>query len=158
MNSGKLRNHWSMNWAQFKDLHCYLCLHGALLAWWFITQEVGGSNTPLCKNNFYRFCRFFRINLGKTRIIHTSTDRQLPLKDFNTTLKEKEGDCESQLKDLWRRLGKAGVQAYVIKYSTAVVDPGFPRGGVWTFRGRVQAQHTILHSRKLIIPVFKTKM
>ena len=35
-----------MNWAQFKDPHCYLCLHGAVLACWFITQEVGGSNTP----------------------------------------------------------------------------------------------------------------
>ena len=66
VNSGKLRNHWSMNWAQFKDPHCYLCLHGTLEAFWFITQEVGGSNTPFCNNNFYRFCRFFRINLGKT--------------------------------------------------------------------------------------------
>ena len=53
-----------MNWAQFKDLHCFLCLHGAVVACWFITQEAGGSN----KNNFYRSCRFFRIHLGKTRI------------------------------------------------------------------------------------------
>ena len=41
MNSGKLINHSSMNWAQFKDPHCYLCLHGAVVTW-FITQEVGG--------------------------------------------------------------------------------------------------------------------
>ena len=54
-----------MNWAQFKDPHCYLCLHGAVEACWFITQGVGGLNTPFCKNNFYRF---FRINLGKTRM------------------------------------------------------------------------------------------
>ena len=34
-----------MNLAQFKDAHCYLCLYGAVVACWFITQEVGGSNT-----------------------------------------------------------------------------------------------------------------
>ena len=34
-----------MNWAQFKDSHCYQCLHGTVLACWFITQEIDGSNT-----------------------------------------------------------------------------------------------------------------
>ena len=34
-----------MNWAQSKDPHCYLCLHFAVVAFWLITQEVGGSNT-----------------------------------------------------------------------------------------------------------------
>ena len=29
-----------MNWAQFKDPHCYL----AFMALWFITQVVGGSD------------------------------------------------------------------------------------------------------------------
>ena len=57
-----------MNWVQFKDPHCYLCLHGTVEACWFITQDLGGSNTPFCKNNFYRFCRFFGVNLGKTPI------------------------------------------------------------------------------------------
>ena len=57
-----------MNWAQFKDPHCYLCLRGAVQACWLITQEVGGLNTSFCKNNFYRFGRFFRINLGKTQL------------------------------------------------------------------------------------------
>ena len=50
-NSRKLINHWSINWAEFKDPHCYLCLHGTVVACWFITQEVWGSNTPFCKNN-----------------------------------------------------------------------------------------------------------
>ena len=54
---------------QFKGPHCYPCLHGAVLACWFITQEVGGLNTPFCRINFYRFCRSFGIHLGKTRII-----------------------------------------------------------------------------------------
>ena len=66
-----------MNWAQFKDPHCYLCLHGAVKACWFITQEVVSSNTPFYKNNFYRFCRFFRINSGKTWL-------SLSLKQQNT--------------------------------------------------------------------------
>ena len=30
-----------MNWAQFKDPHGYLCLHGTKLACWFLRQEVG---------------------------------------------------------------------------------------------------------------------
>ena len=57
-----------MNWAQFKDPHCYLCLYGTVLACWIIAQEVMGSNTPFLQKEFYRFCRFFRIHLGKTRM------------------------------------------------------------------------------------------
>ena len=33
-----------MNWAQFKDPFCYLCLAGAVVASWSLTQEVAGSN------------------------------------------------------------------------------------------------------------------
>ena len=33
-----------MNWAQFKDPHCYLCLDGAVVACWLITLVVEGSN------------------------------------------------------------------------------------------------------------------
>ena len=43
-NSGNLINHWSMNWAQFKDPLCYLCLAGAVTAIWSLTQEVAGSS------------------------------------------------------------------------------------------------------------------
>ena len=39
-----------------------MCLASAVVAFYFITQKVGGLNTPFCKNIFYRF---FRINLGK---------------------------------------------------------------------------------------------
>ena len=35
----------------FKDPHCYLCLHGTVVASWFITQEVGGSNTAYLQKN-----------------------------------------------------------------------------------------------------------
>ena len=54
-----------------------MCCAGAVLACWFITQEVGGSNAPFCTNIFYRFCRFckfFRIHLGKTQIIQKSCE------------------------------------------------------------------------------------
>ena len=57
-----------MNWAQFKDPVSHMCLAGAVVACWFITQETGGSNTPFYKNIVYRFYRFFTINLGKTRL------------------------------------------------------------------------------------------
>ena len=40
-----------MNWAQFKDPHCYLCLQGAVVASWFITQEVRCSNTSFLQRN-----------------------------------------------------------------------------------------------------------
>ena len=30
-----------MNWAQFKDHVSDMCLAGAMVAYWFITQEVG---------------------------------------------------------------------------------------------------------------------
>ena len=39
-NSGNLINHWSLNWADFKDV----CLAGAVVASWSLTQEVAGSS------------------------------------------------------------------------------------------------------------------
>ena len=34
-----------MNWAQFKEFHYYLRLCGSVVAYWFTTQEIVGSNT-----------------------------------------------------------------------------------------------------------------
>ena len=42
-NSGKLINHWSMNWDQIKDPVSHMCLAGAVVASWSLTQEVAGS-------------------------------------------------------------------------------------------------------------------
>ena len=41
-----------MNWAQFKDPVSYMCLAGAVVASWSLTQEVTGSS-PL---NDIEFC------------------------------------------------------------------------------------------------------
>ena len=41
-NSGNLINHWSMNWAKFKDPVCHMCLAGTVVASWSLTQEVAG--------------------------------------------------------------------------------------------------------------------
>ena len=60
-----------MNWDQSKDPYYYLCLYGAVVACWFITPKLGGLNTPFAKIFFYRFCRLFRIHLGKTRMCLT---------------------------------------------------------------------------------------
>ena len=42
--SVNLINHWSMNWAQFKDPVSHMCLVGTVVASWSLTQEVAGSN------------------------------------------------------------------------------------------------------------------
>ena len=36
-----------MNWDQFKDLPCYLCISGAEVACSSLTQEVAGLNTVI---------------------------------------------------------------------------------------------------------------
>ena len=64
-----------MNWVQFKDPVSHMCSAGAVVACWFVTQEVAGSNTHFFAKmffKFYRFCRFYRIHLGKTllRSVH----------------------------------------------------------------------------------------
>ena len=48
VNSEKLINHWSMNWAQFKDPISHMCLAGAVVAAWSLTQEAAGWQSGLC--------------------------------------------------------------------------------------------------------------
>ena len=55
-NSENLRNHWSMNWVQYKDLLCYLCLHGLVVSSLSLTQEILGSSPTL---PFLYFINFF---------------------------------------------------------------------------------------------------
>ena len=50
VNSAKtvnLINHWVLNWSQFKDPVCYLFLSGAVVASWYLTHKVVGSNNSL---------------------------------------------------------------------------------------------------------------
>ena len=57
-----------MNWDQFKDSHCHMCLHGTVVSSLSLMQEVLGSKLTLFKNIFDTFCRicwFYRIHLGK---------------------------------------------------------------------------------------------
>ena len=65
---GETDHPWNMNWAQFKHSVSHMSLADTVVASWSLTQEVRGSNTPFCKNIFYRFFKFFRIILGKTWI------------------------------------------------------------------------------------------
>ena len=46
-NSENLRNHWSMNWVQHKDLLCYLWLCGLVVSFLSLTQEILGSSPTL---------------------------------------------------------------------------------------------------------------
>ena len=51
-NSENIRNPWSMNGSQFTDPLCYLCLPGTVVASWFLTKEVTGSN-PLLLHKYF---------------------------------------------------------------------------------------------------------
>ena len=50
-NSVNLINNSRMNWAQFKDLVCHLCLAGTVVASWSLTQEVAGLSPFTVKTN-----------------------------------------------------------------------------------------------------------
>ena len=52
-NSQNLINHWSMDWAQFKDPVSHMCLAGIVVASWSLTKEVVGlSPFTIIKNIF----------------------------------------------------------------------------------------------------------
>ena len=68
-NSGNLINHWSMNWDQFKDLVCYLCLTGAVVTSWPLTQEAVGLNNLFQIQYFCHWIRWIQCeHSGKTKI------------------------------------------------------------------------------------------
>ena len=52
-----------MNWAQCKDPVSYMCLVGAVVASWSLTQEVAGSSTFTVMTNIY-FSEFSGGNLN----------------------------------------------------------------------------------------------
>ena len=49
-----------MNWSQFKYPVCHMCLSGAVVASWSLTQEVAGSN--IFVTEFSVFSDTFREN------------------------------------------------------------------------------------------------
>ena len=53
LNSGNLKNHRSMNWAQFKDPISHMCLACAVVASWSLTQEVPCSSPFAVMTNIY---------------------------------------------------------------------------------------------------------
>ena len=55
MNSGNLINHCSMNWAKFKDPVSHMCLAGAVVACWSLTQELQVRIILLCINFVSQF-------------------------------------------------------------------------------------------------------
>ena len=52
VNSENLRNHRSMNWVQYKDLLCYLCLCGLVASSFSLTQQILGSNPTILISDF----------------------------------------------------------------------------------------------------------
>ena len=53
-----------MNWAQFKDPISHMCLAGAVVASWSLTQEMAGSNPFTVMTNIFTEFK----HLGKTRL------------------------------------------------------------------------------------------
>ena len=52
-NSGNPINHWSMNWAQFKDPVPHMHLAGTVVASWSLTQEVVGLSSFTVMTNIF---------------------------------------------------------------------------------------------------------
>ena len=71
MNSANqnLINHRNMNWSQFKKPVSHMCVDGAVVASWSLTQEVTGSNPFIVITNTF----YHSLNLGKTRISLSQT-------------------------------------------------------------------------------------
>ena len=61
-NSGNLINHWSMTWAACRVPVSHMCLAGALVAFWSLTQEVAGSG-------YHWICGIHWKHLGKTPLL-----------------------------------------------------------------------------------------
>ena len=59
-----------MNWTEFKDPVSHVCLAGAVVASWSLTQEVAGSSTFTVMTNIFvtEFSEFSENILGKTKI------------------------------------------------------------------------------------------
>ena len=70
-NSGNLINHWSVNWAQFKDPISHKCLAGTVVAYWSFTQEVADSSPFTVMTNILPLnSANSGKNLGKTQLAH----------------------------------------------------------------------------------------
>ena len=67
-NSGNMLNHGSMCWDQFKDPVSHMCLAGALVASWSLTQEVAGSSPFTVMTNTFVTENLVK-HLGKSSMI-----------------------------------------------------------------------------------------
>ena len=61
-----------MNWVQFKDLVSHMCLAGAVVAFWSLTQKVAGSSpfailTNISVTEFAKFSETFMKNSNRFR-------------------------------------------------------------------------------------------
>ena len=96
VNSGNLKNHWSMNWDQFNCLLCLLCLNGRVVESLSLTQEIVGSSTAIFLKWYY-FCywiqRKLRENSNTNSIMLSSSQDKRMEKIF----KLQEMCCQCQL-------------------------------------------------------------
>ena len=82
-DSGNLINHWTMNWAQFKDPVSHMCLVGTVVTSWSLTQEVAGSSpfavvTNTFATEFAKFSETLKKNSNIACPLRVYTDTLCP--------------------------------------------------------------------------------
>ena len=65
LNSKNLRNHWGMNWVQYKDLLCCLWLCGWVVESLSLTQKILGSNPAIFLLDLKNFFAEFSENIWR---------------------------------------------------------------------------------------------
>ena len=70
VNLGNLINHWSMNWAKLNDSVSNMCLAGAMVAPWYLKQDVAGSSPFTVMTNIAvtEFAEFIE-NIGRIKYV-----------------------------------------------------------------------------------------
>ena len=84
VNSGNLINHWSMNWAQFKDFASHIYLAGIVVASWSLTQEVAGWQVQALLLQRQIFLSLNSLNSVKT-FRKNSNAEDFKLNNWSTT-------------------------------------------------------------------------
>ena len=69
VNSGNLINHWSVNWSQFKNNLCYLCLAGTVIPSWYL-------GTILYKYRRWQVWIIF-LSLNSANLVKTFRETQI---------------------------------------------------------------------------------
>ena len=74
LNSENLRNHWGMNWVQYKDLLCCLYLCGWVVEPLSLTQEILDSNPAIFLFDFNFFVTEFSDSVNSVKAFRENSN------------------------------------------------------------------------------------